>query len=116
MSRRKNPRITLVAWEPDTDLRKVSHMNPCAQQIAKKYKLEDGQGALFSNKAQNRFRIVANVGGMPCLILPPVGPRNLLISIWLMVSQTLRYSSAWGLPQSFSHDLLKVEEQRRKAG
>lgn len=48
-------------------------MDDVLQAWVRKCRLKDGQIALFSNKADDRFRMVALYNGMPMLIILPVG-------------------------------------------
>lgn len=65
--------LELVGWEKETDLRTVSHSAKwLIAQTTKLYKLKNGQAILYSNKAEDRFRAVQLINGLPVVILFPI--------------------------------------------
>lgn len=65
--------LELVTWRRDQDLREVSQAEDVLWAWVRKCRLKDGQLALFSNRIEDRFRMVALYNGMPMLIILPVG-------------------------------------------
>lgn len=67
-----NTPLEIVTWRRDQDLREVSQSEDILWSWIRKCRLKDGQVALFSNRAEDRFRMVAQHHGMPMLIILPV--------------------------------------------
>ena len=82
-------KINIVDWKPSTDLRTVSQRIDRLEEFG--MHLNEGEGALFSNVAQDRFRVVTKMGGILVLLIPPVNCKTvedkcslyLKISLWL---------------------------------
>jgi hypothetical protein len=70
---RTNTPLELITWRRDQDLREVSQAEDILKGWVRKCKLKDGQVALFSNKMEDRFRMVTLYNGVPMLIILPVG-------------------------------------------
>lgn len=105
-------RITLVEWEQQRDLRYVNQNVDFLNKEVRRHGLSDGQGCLYSNKLLDRFRIVAVIGDMPVLIVPPVAKSGeLLLSIFLRVSIFVRSLS----PVNSVSDSLDVHIESTKA-
>ena len=64
--------ITIVRFDY-ADMRDVTHNMKRLKSVQKTYSLKEGQAVLLSNFKQDRFRMVAIVGGIPMLILIPTG-------------------------------------------
>lgn len=64
--------LEITTWRKEQDLREVSQSEEILWNWVKECKLKDGQAALFSNRAETRFRIVARYNDMPMLIILPV--------------------------------------------
>lgn len=113
--KKKGPTISLVGWVEDQDLRKVCQRATFLRKTARDWNLDEGQGVLYTNLAMNRFRVVALLGGMPCLIVMPVAAqRSHLLSLYLQISLTLR--NAWGMDDEIRVGLSEMEEKRAKRG
>jgi hypothetical protein len=67
-----NQPLEIITWRQNQDLREVSQAEDILWYWVKDCKLRNGQAALFSNKAEDRFRIVARYNDMPMLIILPV--------------------------------------------
>jgi hypothetical protein len=88
---RLRPHLSLIAWEQDQDLRYISQNMDRLDEWVKRYRLKSGKGILFSNTPMNRFRIIAVLGDMPVLLVPPVASSGeFLLSIFLRVSIFVR--------------------------
>jgi len=103
-----NRPLELITWRRDQDLREVSQAESILWGWVKKCKLKDGQAALFSNKVEDRFRIVARYNGMPMLIILPVAQsyhfrRQLYMKLaeWIV--------SGFTTSRSVAGDLVKIE-------
>ena len=111
----KSPRVSLVGWVEHQDLRRVCQRETYLRKQVKDWELKDGQGVLFTNLALTRLRVVANLGGLPCLIVMPVAAqRSNLISIFLKVSMTLR--NGWGMEREIADGLAEIEQERIRVG
>lgn len=114
-SEKQSPRVSLVGWIEHQDLRRVCQRETYLRKQAQDWELKDGQGVLFTNLALTRFRVIANLGGLPCLIVMPVAAqRNQLISIFLKVSMTLR--NGWGMEKEIADGLSEIEQARIRVG
>jgi len=65
--------LELVSWRQEQDLREVTQTDAVLWGWVKRCRLKNGQMALFSNRMQDRFRMVCLYNGMPMLIILPVG-------------------------------------------
>jgi hypothetical protein len=100
--------LEIATWRQDQDLREVSQSEDILWYWVKECKLRDGQAALFSNKSETRFRIVARYNDMPMLIILPVAASYALrrqlyakIAEWLVNSFTTR--------RGVARDLIRIE-------
>jgi hypothetical protein len=92
--------VNMIDWMPNTDLRYVSQTRLQTVLAENNITLEDGQGALFSNAAEDRFRAVFLLNGQYSLLIAPVNARTredltsayLKTALW--VRQTFKARSA----------------------
>ena len=68
--------VDMIDWMPNCDLRYVSQTRLQTVLAESGIALEDGQGALFSNAAQDRFRAVFFLNGSYSLLIAPVNART----------------------------------------
>jgi hypothetical protein len=101
MAAKAKPTITLVGCEEDADLRYVGWNKA----FLSDHTLKSGEGILYVNRAQDRFRIVANLSGKAVLLLPPVD-KEARLSVHLEVSRYLRRLCS--LSGALSEDLLDL--------
>ena len=62
----------IVGFEGDKNLRELSWNQAVLEAVQKEYGLKHGEAVIFRNRAQDRFRLVVNIFGIPNLILPPI--------------------------------------------
>lgn len=103
-----NRPLEITTWRQDQDLREVSQSEDILWYWVKDCKLKNGQAALFSNKAETRFRIVARYNDMPMLIILPVAASYALrrqlyakIAEWVVNTFTTR--------RGVARDLVRIE-------
>jgi hypothetical protein len=65
-------RLTLKDWVDDTDLRTVNWRHVTLKRHIRQYNIEDGECVVFENATRNKARLVANLGGFPILLIPPI--------------------------------------------
>ena len=108
--------ITLTAWLENQDLRRVCQNELFLRATARAHRLQPGEAVLFSNTALNRFRLVANINGLPVLIIPPVAVRrDLLVSMFLKVSIFIRgMSNERGRVNRRLTDMIETRSARMK--
>jgi hypothetical protein len=81
--------LQIVAYEDEQNLTKITWSQRFLEQVKTEYKLKHKQAVLFTNKAEDRFRLVACFYGLAVLVLPPTEPEQRL-SLYLKVGQFLR--------------------------
>jgi hypothetical protein len=103
-----NKPLEIVTWRQDQDLREVSQSEDILWAWVKDCKLKDGQVALFSNKVEDRFRMVARYCGMPMLIILPVAQSSYFrkklyaaLAEWVVTHFTAR--------RAVSNELIKID-------
>lgn len=112
--------LNIVAHEENVNLLEVSHNATCLSKIAHQYKLRKHCDAvLLSNRAGDRFRLIAMFYSVPVLILPPIHPEERL-SLYLKVSQWLRkFCQKEDLrsyvDEQIKHTKVKMERQKQAA-
>jgi hypothetical protein len=72
------PLLTIKDYIDDTDLRRLNWQNATLRRQVNTYKIVSGECVIFENKAKNRARAVANLGGMPTLLIFPIDPKRQL--------------------------------------
>jgi len=80
--------LTLVDMVDDVNLRHIGWNVKVLESIQRAHKLQHGEAVVFCNKAQDRFRLVASIYGVPVLMLPPTDSEQRL-SLYLKVNTFL---------------------------
>jgi len=88
MAKQKSP-FEIVTYVENSNLREISWNERFLTQCNTAHKLKHRQAVLFVNKAQDRFRIVANFYGMAVLILTPIDQSD-RTSFYLKISRYLK--------------------------
>jgi hypothetical protein len=81
--------IRLVDFVEDANLNEVRWNQTFLDEVKKEYGLRHGQGVVYCNVAQDRFRLVVCFYNIAVLVLPPVDPEQ-KHSLYLKVSEFLR--------------------------
>lgn len=92
--------IRIKRWERECDLRQICRGK--AFWWAKKAKLGEGEGIVFTNTAEDRCRIIVLLDGLPWLMAPPVADDDhplawiydLAVS-WILGLETTRTIKGW---------------------
>ena len=104
--------LNFIAYAEDSNLKEVNHNAQCLQRIAKEHGLRKHCDAvLLTNKAEDRFRVVAMFYSLPVLILPPVHPEHRL-SLYLQVGQWLRKFVPHGSMRNYVDEQIKETKVR----
>jgi len=102
------PLLEIIDWQREQDLREVSQSEPVLLEWLRVFKVKEGQGVLFSNRAETRFRMVAILSGMPVLVIFPVGEsRQLRRQLYLKIAQWA--IQTFGMKNWLAHDLGTIE-------
>lgn len=75
----------IVGWVDDYNLTKVSWLEKKINAQARVFDIQEGEAVVFTNKAQDRFRIIHRKNGILRVEIPTVGQNNKL-SMYLQVS------------------------------
>jgi hypothetical protein len=71
------------------ELRDVNWQRRTLHAFAKEHNIQPGECVVFENNARNKGRIVANIGGLIGLFIPPIDPARQL-SVHLEINEFLR--------------------------
>ena len=102
------PIFTIKDYIEDADLREVCWQHAFLYSVLKEYALRSGECVIFENATRTKARLVANVGGMPILLIPPIDPQKQL-SVHLEVNCFLK-SPVWGPRRAVAAQLESREE------
>lgn len=80
---------TQVAWIDATNLNTLNWQRRTLQRVVKEYNLKPGECVVFENAKKEKARLVINIAGMPCLLIPPIDPARQL-SMHLEINEFLR--------------------------
>jgi hypothetical protein len=81
--------LSIKAYIDQQDLRLVNWRRSTLLRFAQTYDIQPGECVVFENAARNKGRIVANVGGLIGLFIPPIDPVRQL-SVHLEINEFLR--------------------------
>lgn len=109
----KVPPLQIIEHVEEANLREVSWNQGFLEEVAGEFKLRHRQAVLFSNKANDRFRLVAMWHGVAVLILPPVNPETQL-SLYLVVSRFLKRFSSTGLQDNLDDRIVEARERIKR--
>jgi hypothetical protein len=101
----------------DANLRETSWNQRFLETVAGDHNLKHREAVLYSNKKNDRYRLVARWHGLSVLILPPIDPAAKL-TMHLMVSRFLRsFCSTDALLGNVREQIVMTQERiaRRKA-
>lgn len=84
-------RFKIMQYIEDTNLLTVNWRWATLIAVIKEHKLRSGECVVFENVARNKARLVANFGGMPLLMIPPIDPKRQL-TVHLEINRFLRSS------------------------
>lgn len=79
----------ITRYVENANLREISWHDRFLAECKETHHLRHRQAVLFVNKAQDRFRLVANFFGMAVLILTPIDPED-RTSLYLKISRYLK--------------------------
>ena len=85
----KGPVLSIKDYIDGQDLREVNWQKRTLHAFAKEHNLQPGECVVFENNARNKGRLVANVGGLIGLFIPPIDPARQL-SVHLEINDFLR--------------------------
>jgi len=85
---KKSP-IRIVGYTSRVDLRKCTARKNYLDKLAKHFKMKNGEAICFTNKAQNRFRLVMKMNDMMFMCVPEIDNQDNKLSIYLRVSEEL---------------------------
>ena len=85
----KGPVLSIRDYVEGQDLREINWRHSTLQAIAREHGLQPGEFVAFENNARNKGRLVANIGGLICLLIPPIDPARQL-SVHLEINEYLR--------------------------
>lgn len=85
----KTPVLSIKDYVDGQDLREVNWQKRTLHAFAKEHNLQPGECIVFENSARNKGRLVANVGGLIGLFIPPIDPARQL-SVHLEINEFLR--------------------------
>ena len=81
--------LSIKDYVEGQDLREINWQHRTLRAVAKEHNLQPGECVAFENNARNKGRIVANVGGLIGLFIPPIDPARQL-SVHLEINESLR--------------------------
>jgi hypothetical protein len=79
----------ITRYVENANLRDVSWNERFLSECKEEHHLRHRQAVLYVNKAQDRFRLVANFFGMAVLVLTPIDPED-RTSLYLKISRYLK--------------------------
>lgn len=81
--------LSIKDWVDATNLNTVNWRKNTLKRIANEYSLKPGECIVFENAKREKARLVANIGGLVALLIPPIDPVRQL-STHLEISLFLR--------------------------
>ena len=81
--------LSIKDWVDATNLNTVNWRNTTLKRIANEYSLNPGECVVFENAKREKARLVANIGGLVALLIPPIDPTRQL-SVHLEINEYLR--------------------------
>lgn len=85
----KQPILSIKDYVEGQNLLDVNWRHTTLRRIAREHNLQPGECVVFENNARDKGRIVANVGGLLGLFIPPIDPVRQL-SVHLEINEYLR--------------------------
>lgn len=85
----KTPILSIKDYVEGQDLRDVNWRHATLRKLARDHGLQPGECVVFENNARDKGRLVANVGGLIGLFIPPIDPARQL-SVHLEINEFLR--------------------------
>jgi len=102
----------IVEYVENANLREVSWNETFLETVRVSHSLKHRTAVLFVNKAQDRFRLVANFFGVSVLILPPIDPAD-RTSLYLKISRYLKkFSSRFASGVKFLDAQIETSQER----
>lgn len=81
--------IRIVGYTAKVDLRKCTARKKYLDKLARHFKMKNGDAICFTNKLQNRFRLVLKLNNMMFMCVPEIDNQDNKLSIYLRVSEEL---------------------------
>jgi hypothetical protein len=98
--------LTIKDWVDATNLNTVNWRKTTLKRIANEYNLYPGECVVFENAKREKARLVANIGGLVALLIPPIDPTRQL-SVHLEINEYLRALAG-------THKMRKACDARRE--
>ena len=114
----KQKTLSICAYEEGVDLRTINWRRETLDTVVNELDLKNGQCAVYENNARNKARIIANINGFPCLLIPPIDPKRQL-SVHLEVNEFIRGMGGSKRVMAMAANkidgiLVRLQEQKRR--
>jgi hypothetical protein len=79
----------MIDWIVDTNLTHLNWRHTTLQAKANEYHIAPGECVVFENARRDKVRLIANIGGLVVLLIPPIDSKKQL-SMYIEINEYLR--------------------------